>query len=114
MTALQRTKSNGFTLDDCYELEYLRNVYETERDKLVTFLSPIDSIFDYPRAFFDEKQTELFRNGAILNADLVRFEYVYDGIYCLIDYNNRLSGLGKIEIDHSISIMQRFNYNDNN
>jgi tRNA pseudouridine55 synthase len=113
MTALQRTVSNGFTLEDCYTLETLRAVYERSPDKLAELMKPIDTLFTaYPKANLDERQTALFKNGAVLNADLVRLERVYDGIYSLFDNNQRIIALGKIERDHSIQILQRFNYND--
>ncbi|MCL2035849.1 MAG: tRNA pseudouridine(55) synthase TruB [Oscillospiraceae bacterium] len=111
MTGLQRSMSNGFTLEDCYQLDLLKQVYEKTPDKLETFLKPLQSLFpDYPKAFLDERQTELFRNGAILNADLVRFERVYDGVYSLLDCKERMCALAKIERDHSISVVQRFTY----
>ena len=112
MTALQRTKSNGFTLDDCYTLEHLREVHEQNSENLSALLSPIGELFDnvYPKASLNEHQTQLFRNGVVLNADLVKFDKVYDGLYSLYDCNNRIAGLAKIERDHSVKILQRFNY----
>lgn len=114
MTALQRTMSNGFTLDECYTLEHLREVYDRNPHELSDLLSPIHSLFAkvYPRAYLDEHQTKLFKNGVVLNADLVKLERVYDGTYSLQDHNNRVIALAKIERDHSISISQRFNYKE--
>jgi tRNA pseudouridine55 synthase len=111
MTGLQRTKSNGFSIDECYCLDTLRNLYQEDPDKLFALLSPISILFEhYPKAFLDQKQTGLFNNGATLNADLVRLEKVYDGQYAVFDDGQRLVALGKIERDHTISIIQRFNY----
>jgi tRNA pseudouridine55 synthase len=117
MTALQRTKSNGFTLDDCYNLEYLRGVYEQHKDdgeaaeqEMGKLLLPLDRLFSYPKAFLNEYQSKLFKNGTVLNADLIRFEQIYDGVYSLFDHNNRIIALARIERDHSISVLQRFNY----
>jgi tRNA pseudouridine55 synthase len=111
MFGLQRTISNGFTLEDCHTLETLRAVYARNPEKLAELLMPLDTLFkNYPIADLDEEQTHLFKNGAVLNADLVRFERVYDGIYRINDHNGRILALGKIERDHSISIIQRFNY----
>jgi len=113
MTALQRTQSNGFTLDDCYRLEQLRDICASQPDKLRTLLKPIDSLFAniYPKAFLDHEQTGLYRNGAVLNADLVKFDRIYNGIYSLYGTENRILALVKIERDHSLSTVQRFNYN---
>jgi tRNA pseudouridine55 synthase len=110
MTGLQRTMSNGFTLDHCCTLEQLREAYAENPSKLAEFITPLDSLFNYPKGFLDETQTGLFKNGAILNADLVRFERVYDGTYSLYDHSGRIIALAKIEKDHSVSIQQRFNY----
>ena len=59
MTALQRTESNGFTLDDCYTLEHLRELAEKSPEGLTALLSPIGDLFDsvYPKANLNEHQT---------------------------------------------------------
>jgi tRNA pseudouridine55 synthase len=110
MTALQRTNSNGFTLEHCYTLEQLREVHAVNPQKLEEYLIPLESLFGYPKAHLDEYQMQLFRNGVVLNADLVRFDCVYDGTYSLCDSSGRIVALGAIERDHSISILQRFSY----
>ncbi|MCL1789045.1 MAG: tRNA pseudouridine(55) synthase TruB [Oscillospiraceae bacterium] len=110
MTGLQRTKSNGFTLDDCYTLEKLREVYAKNPAELETFLKPFDMLFDYPKGYLDERQTELYRNGVVLNADLVKFQKIYDGLYSLYDSDNKIVALAKIGGDHSLKMEQRFHY----
>ncbi|MCL2633824.1 MAG: tRNA pseudouridine(55) synthase TruB [Oscillospiraceae bacterium] len=111
MTALQRTRSNGFTLSDCHDLAELRKTYETAPDELLKLLKPVDSLFkDYPKARLDEKQTKMFRNGVSLNADLIAFDRICDGVYAVTDDEDRLCALAKIERDHTLSIIQRFNY----
>jgi tRNA pseudouridine55 synthase len=111
MTALQRSMSNGFTLDDCHTLDTLRSVYARNPEHLTELMTPIDRLFsDYPRADLDETQTRLFSNGVVLNADLVRVDKVYDGLYSLFDCNGRMVALAQIARDHSISIVQRFHY----
>jgi tRNA pseudouridine55 synthase len=113
MTALQRSMSNGFTLDDCHTLDVIRNVHARNPDNLQQLLKPIDSLFtEYPKAYLDEQQTRLYHNGVVLNADLVRMDKVHDGLYSLYDCNGRMAALAKIKRDHSISIEQRFNYHD--
>jgi tRNA pseudouridine55 synthase len=112
MTGLQRTKSNGFGLENCYTLEQLRQAYAENPAGMGAFLTPLGSLFAniYPNAYLDQTQTELYRNGVILNADLIKFDKIYDGVYSLYDNTNRIVALAKIEKDHSISIGQRFNY----
>jgi tRNA pseudouridine55 synthase len=113
MTALQRTRSNGFSVEDCRKLTELREIFDTAPEKLKQFLMPIDRLFDcYPNAYLDEKQTEMFKNGAALNADLVRFDKIYNGLYSLYDSSGRMVALVKIQRDHSLSAVQRFNYDD--
>jgi tRNA pseudouridine55 synthase len=110
MTALQRTRSNGFTLDDCHALEKLRAIYASNPQGLERLLLPLERLFNYPKAVLDEHQTALFRNGVTLNADYVRLERVYGGIYSLYDAFGRIAALAKIEQDHSFTILQRFVY----
>ncbi|MCL1903486.1 MAG: tRNA pseudouridine(55) synthase TruB [Oscillospiraceae bacterium] len=110
MTALQRTKSNGFALGDCYTLEELREIHAANPAKLESLLKPLDILFDYPKGYLDERQTELYRNGAILNADLVKLQQIYDGFYSLYDSDNRIVALAKIGEDHSLLIEHRFHY----
>ncbi|MCL1831422.1 MAG: tRNA pseudouridine(55) synthase TruB [Oscillospiraceae bacterium] len=112
MTALQRTRSNGFTLADCHSLESLRELYANTPEKLPDLLIPLCRLFDYPRAQLDAEQTQMFRNGVTLSADYVRFERVYDGTYSVYDVSGRIVALAKIEPDHSVAITQRFNYGD--
>jgi tRNA pseudouridine55 synthase len=111
MTALQRTRSNGFTLGDCRKLDELREIFENDPAALAELLLPIDALFKcYPNAYLDQKQSEMFKNGVTLNADSVRFDKIYDGLYSLRNSENVLTGLVRIERDHTLSAAQRFNY----
>jgi tRNA pseudouridine55 synthase len=112
MTALQRTRSNGFSLNDCHSLESLREMYANAPEKLQSLLLPLDRLFSYPKALLDSEQTQLFRNGVTLNADFVRLERVYDGTYSVYDVSGRIVALARIQPDHSVAALQRFNYND--
>lgn len=113
MTALQRTKSNGFDLNDCYTLESLREACSENPESLSRLLKPLDSLFNYPKAYMNEKQTALFRNGAELKADSIkpsRGGNDYKGIYSLCDTTGRIVALAKMSRKNTFSIMQRFNY----
>jgi len=111
MTALQRTDSNGFKLENCYNLNHLRNLYEQDPELLYKLLTPLESLFaNYPKAYLDEKQTKMFKNGAVLDADLIKFDKIYDGVYAVMDSNGRIAALANIERDHSLTTIQRFNY----
>jgi len=95
MTGLVRVRANGFSTDDCRNIEELRG---EKIDKLREYLLPLDRIFDsYPRAYLDLRQTEMFRNGVRIDTESVEFDKIYDGIYAIYDYERNLSGLGKID-----------------
>ena len=111
MTALQRSMSNGFTLEDCYSLDTLKHVYDRNPSHMRELLKPIDALFKhYPKAVLDKEQTRLYSHGVVLNADLVKFDRIYDGLYSLFDCTNKMVALAKIGRDHSVEIAQRFNY----
>lgn len=109
MTALQRTKSNGFGLSDCRYLEELRAAYENNPGTMAEYIMPLDAVFDgYPKAYLDIMQTEMFGNGVKLDADKIKFEKIYGGMYSLYNFRQRLVGLGKIDRDHTLTIYRRF------
>jgi len=109
MTALQRTKSNGFDLSDCRYLDELRAAYEAAPDDMADYIMPLDTVFEgYPNAYLDIMQTEMFKNGVKLNADLINFERIYNGMYAIRDFGQNLVGLGKIDRDHTLTIYRRF------
>jgi len=106
MTSLTRTKSGVFTLDDCHKLEDLR---EAPAEKLRSFLKSTDELFmNYPSAKLDETQTNLFKNGAELDAVRIHTERLYDGVYRLYSYEKKLLALARISDENSLKIIQRF------
>ena len=64
MTALRRTCSSAFSLDDCYTLEQVQTACDegTSGDMFLT----IGQAFDYPCVHLDERCTRLFKNGVHL------------------------------------------------
>ncbi|MCL1881775.1 MAG: tRNA pseudouridine(55) synthase TruB [Oscillospiraceae bacterium] len=112
MTALQRTSSNGFSLECCHTLKTLRDEFEVGGSSALSkFLLPLENFFDYPKAMLDVHQTEMFKNGVVLNADYIRMEKIYDGVYAVYDAIGRIIALARIEKQsRSFSILQRFNY----
>ncbi|MCL2637151.1 MAG: tRNA pseudouridine(55) synthase TruB [Oscillospiraceae bacterium] len=110
MTSLVRTKSGVFTLDDCHKIDDLRALAAKEGSVVLRdLLLPVDKLFEaYPRARLDEAQTELFKNGATLAADRIRFERIYSGVYRVYNFEKTLIALAQIAEDHSLKILQRF------
>ena len=60
MTSLERTLSNGYTLDDCVSLDDFLN----SPDDAISGVHPADfAVKDYPSAKISDNQERLFRNG---------------------------------------------------
>jgi tRNA pseudouridine55 synthase len=110
MTSLCRTKSGVFTLEDCVELDDVRDIAANEgTEALRKLLMPLDRLFEvYPKARLDETQSHLFRNGVILAADRIRLDKVYSGIYTVYSHDRILLALATIAEDHSLDVLQRF------
>lgn len=70
MTRLVRTKSCGFTLEECTPLEKLRGLpYE----ELCALVRPVDAAFaPYPAVTLDAPQERLYMNGVRLDLDRVQ------------------------------------------
>ncbi|MBD5104275.1 MAG: tRNA pseudouridine(55) synthase TruB, partial [Ruminococcaceae bacterium] len=107
MTSLVRTRSGVFKLKDCHRLAELEGKTEQELESL---LMPLEKLYgQLPKAHLDEKQTELFRNGAELDADRIRFDTIYDKGYYIEGADGVFLGLGKIGEKHQLEVMRRFN-----
>lgn len=107
MTSLVRTKSGVFTVEQCYSLGDLAGRSPEELEKL---LMPIEELYgSMPKAHLDEEQTRLFRNGAVLDADRILFDKIYDMGYYIEGCDGVFLGLGKIDSDHNLSVFRRFN-----
>lgn len=107
MTRLVRTRSGSFTLDDSY---FLSDLEGKSPDELQALLMPLKKLYEQlPKAHLDEEQTRLFKNGARLDADRIRFDTIYDMGYYIEDCDGVFLGLGKIDTDHSLKVERRFN-----
>lgn len=110
MTRLIRTKSGSFTIDNSY---FLSDLEGKSPEELRAMLMPLEKLYEQlPKAHLDEEQTRLFKNGAVLDADRIRFDTIYDMGYYIEDCNGEFVGLGKIGADHSLKVERRFNTKD--
>ena len=107
MTSLVRTRSGRFKLEDCHRLGDLVGRPPEELQKL---LMPLEKLYEtLPKAHLDEEQTRLFRNGAVLDADRVRFDTIQDKGYYIEGADGVFLGLGKIGSEHKLEVLRRFN-----
>ncbi len=112
MTSLIRVRSGVFTLDDCCRL---RELEEKSAEELESLLLPLEKLYgQLPKARLDEKQTKLFRNGASLDADRIRFDIIYDKGYYIEGSDGVFLGLGKIGTNHELEVLRRFNTDSTN
>ena len=112
MTSLIRVRSGVFTLDYCYRL---RELEEKSAEELESLLLPLEKLYgQLPKARLDEKQTKLFRNGASLDADRIRFDIIYDKGYYIEGSDGVFLGLGKIGTNHELEVLRRFNTDSTN
>lgn len=107
MTSLVRTKSGMFTLENSYRLSELEGRSEQELEAL---LMPLEKMYEQlPKANLDEQQTKLFRNGATLDADRIRFDLIYDMGYYIEGSDGVFLGIGIIDSGHNLKVVRRFN-----
>lgn len=110
MTGLTRTRAGNFTLDDCYRISKVKEVYENGGEAAVEkLLMPIDFLYKgLPRALLDDEQTRLFINGVVLDAKRVAFEKDYDGTYRIVSDVGDLLGIGEISPAGDLKVIRRF------
>lgn len=107
MTGLIRTRSGVFTVDNCYRLNELES---KTMEELEALLLPLEKLYDkMPKAYLDEEQTRLFRNGAVLDADRIHFDKIQDRGYYIESSDGIFLGLGRISADHQLEVIRRFN-----
>ena len=100
MTSLQRTLSNGFTLEDCTELEAVRSMTPDDIEKLII---PTERLFSgYEKITLNDKQRKMFMNGVVLDTARTNISYpentdlsVYDsaGVFLGTAYTDSEAGI---------------------
>lgn len=79
MTSLIRTRSGGFTLDECVSIEEICRLAEAGR--VGEIICPTDSVFAaYPQLQLDDRLTGLYKNGVKLRTEQLTFDKEYGGV----------------------------------
>ncbi len=90
LTRLCRTKTAGFTLDECVDLEDLTP------ENIGDYVLPADRVVAYmPSLSVTEKQAIRFCNGGELSLDRLRCSNFSDDSLYRVYFNNRFLGLGR-------------------
>lgn len=104
MTALERTRACGFSLDESVFVDELRALSDEERLKL---LKPIESVFsDYPKIRLDGTQQRLYLNGVRLDAERLKGDFG-EGIYRVYGGDSFI-GLARLQ-NGELASVKRFN-----
>lgn len=106
MTSLVRTRSCGYTLEESYPLEQLKQMpYE----ELCGLLKPVESVFASLRSLkLDEVQQRLYMNGVRLDAD--RLEWIPAvGEPVTVYAGGEFVGIAKVNETGELVSVKRFN-----
>ena len=102
MTALRRTKANGFSLEDAVTIEELQSL--AENGNLSEKVVPVDkALEEYPIINVTQPQAKRFSNGGELDLQRLRCPKML-GIYRIYDPDGRFIGLGEIGQSDSLTI----------
>lgn len=105
MTSLCRTKSCGFTLADCHELDEIRSA---DKEQLEKWLLPVENVFaGLPEIPLDEVQQRMYLNGVRLDADRLKSRCAED-VMCRITAAGRFLGLGMINSGGELVSVKQF------
>lgn len=101
LTALRRTETLGFTIEDCHTLAELQEV--SAAGTFQELLIPVESAFrTLGRIFLSPKQSEMFLNGVRLDTKRIRHHEEDDTVRVYGDGKF----LGLAHIDHEIEELQ--------
>jgi tRNA pseudouridine55 synthase len=78
MTALRRTLSNGFSIEDAHTEDELKNAADVSQ-----FIIPVDkALEDYPSIKVSEAQAKRFRNGGELDSSRLHTKLIPSFFLC--------------------------------
>lgn len=99
MTSLCRTMAAGFTLDDCHDIEKLRNMPPEDTAKLVI---PTERVFSsYDEISLDDTQKKLFMNGMILDCGRMDISYPI-GTHLRLKHGDTFIGVAKVNEENGL------------
>lgn len=99
MTSLCRTMAAGFTLDDCYDIEKLRNMPPEDTAKLVI---PTERVFScYDEINLDDTQKKLFMNGMMLDCSRMDISYPA-GTHLRLKHGETFIGVAKVNEENGL------------
>lgn len=105
MTSLCRTKSCGFTLEQCYELEEVR---AAAPEQLENRLMPVEQLFSgQPEIPLDEVQKRMYLNGVRLDAERLMKRPEQDEL-CRITAGGEFLGVGRINEQGELVSVKQF------
>ena len=106
MTSLCRTRSCGFTLADCHELEEIRSA---EKEQLERWLLPVENVFAaLPEIPLDEVQQRMYLNGVRLDADRLMKRTETDALSRVTTAGGVFLGVGRINSDGELVPVKQF------
>ena len=92
LTRLCRTKTAGFSLSQCVNLDDLTP------ENIANYILPCDLVVEYmPKIQISEKQAVRFCNGGALSLDRIRFNGFKDSAAYRVYFGERFLGLGRAE-----------------
>lgn len=102
MTALRRTKANGFSVSDAVTVEALEEAAQS--GNLDSLLIPVEKALDiYPSVQVTEAQAKRFSNGGELDLNRIKCAKM-TGCYRVFDPCGRFLGLGEINDPETLQV----------
>ena len=104
MTALTRTYSQGFKLEDCLSLDEIKALSDPQ-----SVLIPTERLFEcYKAAHLGEKQAQMYKNGLRLDISRINMPDVPAGGVVRVYSPDEFLGLGKAMDDGTLKVYKNF------
>lgn len=102
LTKLNRTKTAGFSIEQCVNLD------ELTPENICDYILPCDIAVDYmPALEVSEKQAVRFSNGGELYLDRIKFPKFEDGSLYRVYFNKKFLGLGCADLQNNLLKIER-------
>lgn len=102
LTKLNRTKTAGFSIEQCVNLD------ELTPENICNYILPCDIAVDYmPALEVSEKQAVRFSNGGELYLDRIKFSEFEDGSLYRVYFNKKFLGLGCADLQNNLLKIER-------